>query len=315
MTPPRPRPPPPIDTATATATPTATAVPEPVVKIIGAGVGVGTVSGNVYTPSNVTVPVGSILQFTINSDEVHSITFLGGDAPPSPPPTWPVNLIAGEAPEVDGTRLLNTGLLPYNTNAYFEFPEVGAFPYICIIHNGMAGTITVVEAGEPYTPVAEATSAESAVIRDIAAAEEPLRAAALEGFTSTEREDGTSLWEVPVCAFQLTDSGPLELLEYFPPEVTINAGDTIRWSASNAHSVTFVPEGEGIPPGNPTAIAAAKPGDEYDPGNFYHSGVFTLGPPGVAPTSFELTFPAPGSYPYLCVLHWEVGHTGTVVVE
>jgi hypothetical protein len=82
-----------------------------------------------------------------------------------------------------------------------------------------------------------------------------------------------------VGAFQLTDSGPLELLEYFPREFTINAGDTVRRSASSAHGVTFVLEGDGLPLGNPTAIVASKPSDEYDPWNFYQTGVFTLGPP------------------------------------
>jgi plastocyanin len=112
-----------------------------------------------------------------------------------------------------------------------------------------------------------------------------------------------------------TSPGPLELLEYLPPDITIKPGDTILWKSETPHSVTFGSSGEDLPPGHPTDIPAAKPSDMYDGASFYHSGVFNLGPPGQAPTSFELTFPDAGTFSYICVLHWNVGHVGTVSVQ
>ena len=302
----------------ATLVPTATAVPptpEPVVTSINVGVGDGTVSGNVFTPNAVTIPAGTTLEFTITSDEVHSVTFMGEGPPPEGAPTsWPRTLSA-DVGTVDGAGFINTGLIPRGTVVSAQFPTAGSYTAICIIHPGMVLEVTVVEPGQAYTSASQAKSLSQQQAEAVLAEVDALRQGALDSFSSTQQPDGTTLWEVQVGALTQTSTGPLELLEYLPPEITIKAGDTILWTADTPHSVTFGSAGEDLPPGPPTAIAAAKPSDVYDGAGFYHSGVFNLGPPGQAPTSFELTFPSAGSFSYLCVLHWDIGHMGTVIVQ
>ena len=289
---------------------------EPVVASINVGIGTGTVSANVFAPNSVTIPVGTTLNFSITSDETHSVTFMGSAPPPQGSPTsWEPNLIPGKTSTLDPASLLNAGLIPKGTTVSVEFPQAGSFQFICIIHPGQVFAANVVEKSESYTTVAEAEATIKEATELLLAAVEPLRQEEMKGSTSSGLPDGSALWEVPVGGFTETSVGPLELLEYYPSVITIKAGDTVRWSADEPHSVTFVPEGQELPPGPPTAIPAAKPSDEYDPSLLYHSGVFNLGPPGQAPTSFEVTFETPGAYPYLCVLHWDVGHVGTIVVE
>ncbi len=292
------------------------AASEPLVASIQVGIGTGTVSGNVYAPNNVTIPLGTTLDFTITSDEVHSVTFVGKTPPPEGPPTsWERNLLPESTGILDGSGLINTGLIEKDITVSLEFPEEGSYNFICIIHPGMVFTANVVEKGDAYTTVAESEATIKEASEVILSAVAPLRGEELAASNSNSLPDGTSLWEVPTGGFTLTPAGPLQLMEYYPTEITVNAGDTLQWSADEPHSVTFLPEGQELPPGPPTAIPAAKPADEYDPSQFYHSGVFNLGPPGQAPTSFEMTFPEPGNYPYLCVLHWDVGHMGTVIVK
>lgn len=76
-----------------------------------------------------------------------------------------------------------------------------------------------------------------------------------------------------------------------------------------------------MPPGqapfDPFESPVTKPSQTYDPSRVYHSGVLGLaafGDPN-APSEFDLTFPDPGTFPYVCLLHGPLGHVGTVVVE
>jgi plastocyanin len=139
-----------------------------------------------------------------------------------------------------------------------------------------------------------------------------LRQEANACFTQEAQPGGTTLWTVPVGALTNSPTGPLELLEYFPSDVEIKAGDTVRWTAKTPHSVTLL-SGQELPTGEPTRIPPARPPDKYDGQSLYHSGIFALGPQ--APAEFELTFPEAGTFPYICVLHVPLGHRGTITVQ
>ena len=233
--------------------------------------------------------------------------------PNGPPPSWPENWGLNELVEYKGAITLNTGIQPKGSQFLATFPNTGTFSYICVIHPGMAGTIIVAQPDRvAYTTADEAAATAQDEGSAVLALVDDLNADGLAGALSTAQSDGTTLWNVPVGALTQSPTGPLELLQYFPPALTISSGDTVRWSASTPHSVTFVTE-TGVPRGNPTTIPEEKPSDEYDGTSFYHSGVLALSP--VSPTEFTLTFSEPGSYPYLCVLHWDIGHIGTIIVQ
>ena len=133
---------------------------------VGVGVGTGTVSGNAYVPGDVTILVGDSIKYTIESDEPHSVTFGNGPAA-VPPPEWPAAGVTGTNPPPPapgaltgtyaGTGHLNTQLMFKGSTATITFTAAGAFPFICIIHPGMAGTVNVVASGATTTQ-AEADS-------------------------------------------------------------------------------------------------------------------------------------------------------------
>ena len=79
------------------------------------------------------------------------------------------------------------------------------------------------------------------------------------------------------------------LLQFVPSEVTIKAGDTVKWVNNKLppHNVKF--------PGNP---AYTKDGLMFSPGETY-----------------EVTFDEPGSYDYFCTPHRGAGMVGKVIVE
>ncbi len=287
------------------------------VSTIFVGAGRGTVAGNAFMPREVTVPVGQSLTFLWSSDEPHTVTFLPRVLPPpgGPPPFWPANVRPGDGVVYDGSQYINTGIWERGSRLAVAFPAAGRYAYFCAIHPGMAGLVNVVAAGEAYTTESEGWVRAEQEGRGVLGLVPAARQQGLAGYRQTVRPDGTSLWEVQVGSVVRAPTGYLELLEYFPPTVRIRAGDTIRWKANSPHTVTFLPPGQA--PFDPFETPVTKPSQAYDPSRVYHSGVLGLtdfiGPE--APSEFELTFPNPGTFPYLCLLHGPLGHVGTVVVE
>ncbi|MDQ3554763.1 MAG: plastocyanin/azurin family copper-binding protein, partial [Chloroflexota bacterium] len=106
-------------------------------------------------------------------------------------------------------------------------------------------------------------------------------------------------------------TGYLELLEFLPDDVAIEAGDTVSWTAASFHTVTFVPEGTDPASLDPFTTPPSGDGTAYTGDSVANSGLFNAGP-GSA-TSFSLTFPETGAYDFVCLLHLPFGHTGTVM--
>jgi plastocyanin len=300
--------------------------------VVIAGVGDGTVAGQAYMPGRVTVRVGDSVTFTIGSDDPHTITFGTGPAE-APPPFWPVAGWSEPEPgspppydlgvaEFDGTGLVNSGILFGKTSsATVTFTAAGTFPVFCAIHPGMAGEVEVVEDGDVTTQ--EEADAAAALTRDLLLGlEEPVREERLAATATTENADGTTTWDIfadagtPVEPMPGGGTGFIELLEFLPPELSIGAGDSVRWTAMRAHSVTFIPEGVDPATVFPSEEAAFAPlgGDTYDGTEPVSSGVlgFIGDPPA---TQYTLTFPQEGVFAYFCVLHAELGQLGTITVS
>lgn len=299
-----------------------------------AGIGDGTVAGQAFKPGDITVAVGDSVTFSIASDDPHTITFGSGPAD-VPPPLWPT---AGfEAPDpaspppydlgtasYDGTGFINTGILFGKTSsATIEFTAPGSFPFICLIHPGMAGQVTVVEEG-PTTTQDEADAAIAATDALLLGQVDSVREDRLASTSTTENEDGTTTWNIFADAG--TEAGPmpgggsgfLELTEFLPMQIEISAGDTISWTADRIHTVTFVPDGMDAEEVFPSEEAAFAPigGDTYDGTEVVNSGAFNFPlDPSVPPvTEYSLTFPEPGTYPYFCAIHAVLGQVGVVIV-
>lgn len=134
-----------------------------------------------------------------------------------------------------------------------------------------------------------------------------------------------------------------QVLAFFPQSVRVRQGDTITWrlSGDEVHTTAFVagtaadkatggiqdPLGPGgqtipgfaapIPGGGPTDVmlhpqlafptrAPGAPIESYSGSGFLNSGVLLKQPlePGAAPNdTFSVTFPAAGTFPYVCLVH------------
>jgi plastocyanin len=295
---------------------------------VGIGVGTGTVTGNVFAPGEFTINTGDSVTWTVESDEVHTLTFGNGPAG-APPPTWPSTFTAGPpnlgSADYSGTGFINTAIIPKGTTATVHFTSPGDVEFYCVLHQGMKGKVHVV--APPAAPDTQATldqkaaATQSQILSQVDALKTQGQAAA----TSQTRPDGSTLWTVPTQA--LTQPGPmpgggegyLELTRYFPDNLQIKSGDSVVWQAAAPHTVTFLAPGQTTTAleqqyGGPLGVPPAKPSENYDSTQLYHSGVLALGPPG-SPTSYQLTFASAGTFNYLCLLHDDLGMKGTISVS
>ena len=293
---------------------------------VGVGVGSGTVSGNAYLPGDVTIFVGDSLKWTIESDELHSVTFGNGPTGVAPD-EWPVTGLTGAVPPppglanltgtYGGSGFLNTGLLWKGSTATVQFTAPASLPYICVIHSGMAGTVNVVATGTATTQ-AEADNKANQTRAALLGAVPGLQALAEAGITETKRADGTSEWGIFTAALGSTGTmlgggtGYLELLQFVPKSLSIEAGDTVKWTAPSVHTVTF-PAATQDPSTIDPFTTPTSGGDTYDGSSLYHSGLLGVPAPG-APNTYELTFPDAGTFNYICALHIVLGQTGVIEV-
>ena len=213
----------------------------------------------------------------------------------------------------DGTGFVTSDVI-FGAGPIYEvqFVMEGSYTIHCEIHDGMTGTVNVVGIDEPVDTQDELDArgddeftAALTELQTLAAARAVLPEQRIP------RADGTTEHVVAV-AFE-TESGYVQ--QYFPPDVTVDLGDTVTWRSTveAPHTVTFGPLPTGIPrPGNPNVDTVVRPGNEYDGTGFWNSGPIGIDWP--AGTTFSMTFVTPGTYNYYCILHRTQGHVGTITV-
>jgi plastocyanin len=127
----------------------------------------------------------------------------------------------------------------------------------------------------------------------------------------------TAAQTVKVSAGAESTNGDIQLLEFAPANITINAGDTVTWSLDSTefHDVIFTGGGqppEFVQPGpdgvfvNPEA-AFPQGESSYTGNGVAGSGLLNKG------QTYSLTFPDAGTYTYYCAIH--PGMVGSVQVQ
>ena len=302
-----------------------------------AGGGRAGISVDMFMPSVININEGDSIQWNNPYEEIHTVTFLGRDKLPDllevvpsgtilKPPTVKFAAKAFNAapargtPSYDGTSFINSGILAKGSPATswtVTFPKAGSYPFVCIVHPFMTGVVNVLGAGVYVAPQAQRDAEAAQQLEATLRQGEAIAAAVRTG--STRLANGTTSWEV------VTPGAPpgIAINRFAPARIQIGVGDTVVWNNPNPgppHTVTF---GEppaaavaNVPDDEIPAVVAfpVKPSQTYDGRSFYNSGIISTGPEATGGSSFSLTFPAAGTFPYICVLHIDQGMAGVVVV-
>jgi plastocyanin len=204
------------------------------------------------------------------------------------------------------------------------FKQAGSFTYFCDVHAGMKGVVKVLPASKPIPTAKQDAAAVKAQIAKSVAVAKTLEATKPPAKTVSIGASGSS---------------NVEIYGFFPSTLTVAAGTTVTFTmpkgSGEVHTATT---GPGDPEKDPASylgkIAASVQSPVFDPAAVYPSDA----PPAPAaltptlhgngfwstgaldtiaatplPTSNQVTFAAPGTYQFYCMIH-PFMH-GTVVVQ
>jgi len=287
------------------------------------------IQAQAYFPTVITIVAGDTVTWKLGGLYSHTVTFLVGQ--PRPPTTIitpdgrtvlnPLVEFAQGGAVFDGSRYANSGILGTRATTYsLTFSNPGVYPYSSLVQRGMEGTVIVLPSGRrpPKSQAEYRTLGEQewAVLRargeglaqSAPTVAEPAQAGATDYYISS----GFGGNEVSV-------------MRFLPSELTVRVGDTVTWLQADpqeVHTVTF-PDSDSpttltyteTPPLGPAVTvfdpAATQPqgGPVHRGQGYYNSGV--MQPFG----RYTLTFLQPGVYPYVCLVHGNLGHAGTIVVQ
>ncbi|MGH2442140.1 MAG: plastocyanin/azurin family copper-binding protein [Chloroflexota bacterium] len=280
----------------------------------GSGTADSAVTGMSFYPEVITIDAGDSITWNFKGD-AHTVTFLSGA--PQPGSLSPQAGMPAGGTSYDGTGFVNSGVVPPHGSFTLTFTKSGTFPYVCLLHPGMIGTVVVQPAGMAY-PKSQADYDEAATV----AAQTDLGQGVTALFhttppASTKNADGSSNYNV----FTGTSAGRGGVMRFLPGQLTIAVGDTVTWTnpdMMDPHTVTFSPDGKY--PDFPSGPAFAPAGGPtYDGTTFTNSGlIFPVGTPAIhgipTSTSYTLKFTKAGVYTYHCLLHDANGMIGKIRV-
>ena len=221
-----------------------------------------------YYPSRIRIHVGDTVRWIQNSNEIHTVTFLGGQPlpelivpaaslglPAPPDPTAPSPLVFNPAVTTpttgpvsigDTTTWANSGIMGREpgqaTSFTVTFTAAGTYHYICVVHGQlMSGKVKVVgDSTRVPSPNRYKALAHWQIARQLAKAPAVFRAAVRHNKPATKNADGT--WTHYI---QLGYSkGQIMLMRFFPSRVKVHPGDTVEWMMTKhndaPHTVTFL---------------------------------------------------------------------------
>jgi plastocyanin len=205
-----------------------------------------------FLPIKLTANVGDSITWTFPTDEIHTLTFLNGVCP-TPPGTC---MIPGRPPFAiapvtsnnfvyHGTEFVNSGTLIGGASYTVDFATPGTFPFVCLVHTQMTGTVQVQGVGTPY-PFDQTTYNQQAQqqSRQLLGQGRQMKANEMQAAVAGPSRDQVTVGSGFVT---VTSGGAQSVLiaRFLPPNLKIQAGDTVTWTAldpATPHTVTFGPE-------------------------------------------------------------------------
>lgn len=267
------------------------------------------IEGMKFLPAEVWIDEGDTVTWVANSAEIHTVTFFpGGTTQSSLPPFNPtdpkqVTRIGGRV--YHPSQYFTSGLLttdsaplpglPTYTRYTLKFNHDGTYTYYCLVHGVMmVGIIHVREEGTPY-PFTQAQYNKQAANQAAAMLKDGRRLLSM----TREKSDAHHV-------FAGAQDDDVMVMRFLRHTVHIPVGTRVSFindSTVVPHTVTFGPE--------PSGAAALTPSGDptHYTGGALNSGIMEPG------QTFTVTFDKAGTYPYICILHDDMGMVGTVVVR
>jgi plastocyanin len=295
-----------------------------------------------FLPNEIWIHAGDSITWTFASGDIHTVTFLTvGQVYPSNN-TVGCSTVTPSGSSFDGSSCVSSPPSVSGQAYQVIFPKAGNYEIVCLVHGEMFGVIHVFDPSLPL-PHDQAFYDQEA--------EQQLQALLDDAELSQKRAEhqhsiadmfsaGVAPRTTPVTAgggeIVATAGGQqsFSLVRFIDGTVTIHAGDTVEWTNVDpelGHTMTFgkIPQDLFDPSCSPDCVVTIDPDGAphaiiTSTKQNVHSGLIAAlleDEPGVPqgpvspPTRFRVTFTTPGTYPYVCAFHDNLGMQGTVVVQ
>ena len=275
-----------------------------------------------FLPNELWIHAGDSIQWTVQADEIHTISFLTSGQIRPPFDVGCPGFSFGVA-IFDGSTCISTPPMVSGQTFTVTFPSTGNFKLACLVHSDMTGVIHVLDASA-------ALPHEQAYYDKQAATQVNDLLSDLANLQGHHHAGSANAVEVGTGKTLATGGGhnTISLMRFVEPELVIHAGATVEWTnndPSMPHTITFGTEPENpIPPSGNVSVdpdgalhaTIASTSDSAHSGFIVSAPQDQTGAPQTPPetTRFRITFPNPGVYPYICALHDVLGMKGTIIV-
>ena len=300
-----------------------------------------------FLPNEIWIHAGDNIKWTWVTGEGHTVTFIpdtetrpffqtiygspDGSSFPNPKDSTAIVSTPGGDPDL-GSVIPGQPPPPnaFGKGATFtvNFPTPGNYKQVCLFHANMTGVVHVLDLSTPLPHNQDFYNRQAA---------EQGRA-----LISDDRAAGAACDQCALKACVVSGTGEIvataggtqtfSLMRFLPGQIYIHAGDTVEWTNQNpveAHTVTFGTTPLGFPGTFAPFNAAPDPvGDgallavvtqstpNASSGIIAAAAQDQIGAQQTAlgVTRFRVKFPNAGTFPYRCLLHDDIGMTGTVLV-
>lgn len=275
-----------------------------------------------FLPERFSVVSGSTVRWTVAGPEPHSVTFFPrGQKPPTPDQAGEFFRPTPHEGPYDGTKLANSGLGPTSRDPMtfeLEFEEPGNYPFVCVIHPLMTGTVNVVAEEQDADTQDEINARANDELGRWLAEGRAAKKALTEKAVRKTTEGGKTTWWVEMGA----TTEHTDVLAFAPTPTEIAAGDDVVFinNSQAPHTATFA-NGNDVP-SDPESDEAMKPAPGPAPQTLNKTTFFNTGwlppnaPPGGAPPeaarSYRYSVPEAGDYSFVCILHVPSGMAGSI---
>jgi len=294
-----------------------------------------------FLPDELWVHAGDSITWTFNSGDIHTVTFLtvGQIYPFDQSNGCPPITESGSS--FDGSSCVSSADLTLGQTYQVIFPKAGNYEIVCLVHGQMFGVIHVLDPTLPlpYDQAFYDEQAKEQLKGLLADADHHHHHAehqhSIADMFSARVGSHTKSVTAGVGEIAATAGGQqsFSLVRFVDGTVAIRAGDTVEWTNLDpeiGHTITFgaVPQDLFDPSCSPNCVVNTDPDGALhatitNPQQNVHSGLIAAllqDEPGVPqglvapPTRFRITFTTPGTYPYVCAFHDNLGMDGQVIV-
>jgi len=275
-----------------------------------------------FLPNEMWIHAGESITWTFDTAEPHTVTFLKtGQVRPPDQVGCP-----GFSPDgfaiFDGSACVTTPRLKEGQTFTVTFATANNFKLVCLIHRNMTATVHVLALSEALP--------HDQTFYDKKAQQERERLLSAIDLGSHDQQAAENHVHAGAGVISATPGGSenVVVMRFDQEKTFIHTGETVEWSNSDptaSHTITF-----GVEPADPMSPSGNVDVDSDGArhavinaaADSVHSGFIVASaqertglpqlPPGV--TRFRVTFKNPGTYPYRCAVHDELGMKGAVIV-